>query len=124
MMNESEFTEISSEIRAKLLEKFGIKSRDLAQAFRKAGRRLPRRIRRHGETLAKSEVLARHPKLIRQVNAQQVARARRDVLHHLETIDPADLRRGRMLSLAGTLAANILLIGLGFAAWFWWQSAR
>ena len=106
----------------KLLEtKLGVRSRSWRQALKRAGRRLPRGMRRQGDILLKAEKLAQNPKLARQLRPVEVNAAYTAIADHLEAIDVADRRKGWWLSLAGSLATNILLvIGLVLLI-LWWR---
>jgi len=41
---------------------------------------------------------------------------------HLSAIDVADRRRGKLLSLAGALAFNLLAVAVLFIVWLWWRA--
>jgi hypothetical protein len=86
----------------------GVKSRTFAGALHRAGRRLPRRLRKQGAVILNAQHLAGNPKLAQQIDARDVDRAYAEITAHLEAIDVADLRRGRLLGLAGIIAANFL----------------
>lgn len=98
----------------------GVKSRSLGQALRRAGRRLPRHVRKQGAFILQAQALAGNPKLARQIDPRAVESAYADITAHLEAIDVADERKGRLLNLAGIIAANILLVAAGFVLWLWW----
>ena len=112
-------------LRAKLLkllrEKLGVKAETLEKGFRRAGRRLPRRIRREARVLVQAESLAVHPKLSRQIDGVSVRQAFDAVLAHLKAIDAADARLGRILSLAGAVAFNVIAVFAAFVWWMWWS---
>ena len=98
----------------------GVKSRDLGHALGRAGRRLPRKFRKQGALILRTQRLAGNPKLARQINEVEVDQAYAALTSHLQSIDVADVRRGRFLSLAGIIAANFLLVVAAFVAWLWW----
>lgn len=102
--------------------KLGVRAKTLGQAHKKAGRRLPKRLRTQGQTLAQAEVWAVHPKLSRRLDPKAVERAFEDVSAHLSAIDVADRRRGKLLSLAGALAFNLLAVAVLFIVWLWWRA--
>ncbi len=106
----------------KLLEaKLGVRSKSLRQALKRAGRRLPRGMRRQGEVLLRAEQLAANPKLARQLRPAEVDQAFAALNSHLEAIDVADRRKGWWLSLAGSLATNILLFIVGVLLVLRWR---
>lgn len=102
-------------------EKYGVRGRDLAQSVRRTGRRLPKGIRAQAAILIEAERLATIPKLARRIDSAAVKRAERALKMHLEAIDAKDRRRGRMLALAATIAAQVLLISAVFITWLWWR---
>ncbi|MBD3664314.1 hypothetical protein [Sulfitobacter aestuariivivens] len=108
-------------LRKQLQEKLGVRSRDLSQALKRAGRRLPRRVRGEGQALVRAEKLAANPKLARQLNSAEVDRAYATVAAHLKDIDVADARKGKLLSLAAAVAGNLLIVIAGFLVWLWWR---
>ncbi|WP_425045621.1 hypothetical protein [Primorskyibacter sp. S87] len=91
-----------------LREKLGSNGVTLAAALKKARHRLPRRIYRQGQKLAKAEAVAGHPKLRLTVDTPGLHKAAREVSAHLETIDLADRRKGWWLGMLGGMAFNIL----------------
>lgn len=103
-------------------EKHGIKARDLRQAGARAGRRLPKRLRAQIAVLVEAEQLAAAPKLAKRVDLRAVDAAEKALELHLKAIDPKERRRAKILGLAGTIAAQILIILTVFVWWLWWQS--
>ncbi len=98
----------------------GVKSRSLRQALRRAGRRLPRHLRKQGGVILQAQQLAGNPKLARQINMREVDQAYAAITNHLEAINVADERKGRWLNLAGIVAANFLIVVAAFVLWLWW----
>ncbi|MGC1496628.1 MAG: hypothetical protein WA790_12540 [Sulfitobacter sp.] len=121
MLDHKDIAAKSLAIRQQLEAKLGVKSRDLSQALRRAGRQLPRRIRAQGVVLADAEKLAGNPKLARQIDAGAVKDAYTQLSAHLRTINVADARKGRILGIVGVIAFNLLLIIVAFIIWLWWR---
>lgn len=121
MLDPKDIAAKSLAIRTQLEAKLGVKSRDLSQAMRRAGRRLPRGVRAQVAVLTQAEARAGHPKLARQLDAAAVQAAFGDVTAHLHSIDAADARKGRILGLAGAVAFNLLLVITAFIIWLWWR---
>ena len=121
MLDHKDISAKSLAIRQQLEAKLGVKSRDLSQALRRAGRRLPRRVRAQAAVLVEAEKRAGHPKLARQMDGGAVREAYAHVTAHLRAIDGADARKGRILGLAGVIAFNLLLIIVAFVIWLWWR---
>ena len=117
MLDHKDISAKSLAIRQQLEAKLGVKSRDLSQALRRAGRRLPRRVRAQAAVLVAAEKRVGHPKLARQMDGGAV----REAYAHVRAIDGADARKGRILGLAGVIAFNLLLIIVAFVIWLWWR---
>lgn len=108
-------------IRRELQARMGVQGRDLDHALRRAGRRLPARIRKQGGTLAQAAFFARNPKMARRLDGDAVQQAYDQVMSHLEGIDPARDRIDRLLSIAGTVAFNLLVVAVAFVVFLWWR---
>jgi len=121
MMDHKDIAAKSLTIRQQLEVKLGVRSRDLSQALRRAGRRLPRQVRAQAAILVAAEKQAGHPKLVRQLDDAAVRTAYANVTAHLRAIDVADARKGRILSIAGVIAFNLLLVVVAFITWLWWH---
>ncbi|WP_223422398.1 hypothetical protein [Tateyamaria pelophila] len=103
-----------------LNEAFGVKAKSLGKALRKTGRRLPKRLRSEAELIVAAQGLGGHPKLIKRVDGGALDAAEARVSAYLKTVDRAEARKTRLLSMAAAIAFNILLIAGGFVAWMVW----
>ena len=100
--------------------KLGVGGRTLSGRFSRAGRRLPKRIQRAGRIITDAEVRMAHPRLARLHDPKAINAAFSEIAAHLETIDPADRRKGRVLGVLGGMAFNlILLIGVIIILLYW-----
>lgn len=117
----TDITAKADALRAELAAHLGIQGRDLAQALRRAGRRLPRRIRQQAKVIEEAARLGGNPKLERRLDATRIEKAHAEVMAHLTTVNRADVRRGRLLGLAAVLAFNFILIATAFVFWLWWR---
>lgn len=109
-----------AEIRSLLESQLRIKGRSLDQQIARAGRLLPRKVRGEALFLAQANMLIQNPKLARMINQDRVGQAHRTVAGYLNSIDPKDRRKGRLLNIAGVIAFNGLLIaGLVIAILVW-----
>ncbi len=121
MLEPKDIAAKSLAIRQQLEAKLGVKSRNLSQALRRAGRRLPRAVRAQGAILAEAEHRAGHPKIARQSDSAKVQAAYSEITAHLRSIDVTDARKGRVLGLAGLIVFNFLLVVAAFITWMWWR---
>lgn len=81
----------------------------LEAQVRKAGRRLPRRIRNDAQSVIAAMSLAQNPKLARMVDEKSVSKSALSVIDHLKTIDPMDRFKGRLLGVLGAISAILIL---------------
>lgn len=101
--------------------KLGIKRQPFDRMLARAGRHLPRRIAGQAQVLAQAAQRAGHPKLARQLDSAAVERASTEVIAHLQAIDVADRRKGKLLGMAGVVAFNLLVVIVVFIVWLWWR---
>lgn len=101
-------------------ERLGVRGRGLEAKLRRAGRLLPRWLRREASQLVKAERLMSHPKLMMQADPAALDRAFRHCETWLKTIDPAERRKSRMLGFLGVNAANLLIVAGLFIAYLVW----
>ncbi len=99
------------EVRAGLDRKLRVRGRSLEAQIRKAGRLLPRAIKRDATYLARALPLAGNPKLARMVDMEKARQAHRNVLAFLEGIDLAAQRRTAALNLLASIAFALLVTG-------------
>lgn len=110
-----------AEIRLLMEERLHIRGRDLEAQFRKAGRLLPRAIRREAEFLTQANLLIQNPKLARMIDAARARRAHQAIVRHLKSIDPKAERRGRILNFAAFVAFILLIVGIATVSVLYWR---
>lgn len=98
-------TNAADDLRRLFEERLRIKGRSLDDQVYKAGRQLPKRVRTDARYIAQALTLRQNPKLARMIDENQIARARRNVVEHLEKIDPKDRLKGRVLHWLGAISA-------------------
>ena len=90
-------------------KRLGIKGDDLKEQLDKAGRKLPRKVRRQIENLLKARSHADHPKLASMINWNDVRFALKRVQIHLQGYDLKKDRRRHMFDLMLGMVANVTL---------------
>ncbi|TNC52026.1 hypothetical protein FHG66_04300 [Rubellimicrobium rubrum] len=108
-------------LRSLLAEKLGVGPGDLSRQIRRAGRRLPRRLRRDAAVLARAEPLTRHPRLSRLIDPAEVHRAEARLARHLSTIDPVRQRRDRRQDRLAAVGFYILVTFALVVTVLWWR---
>lgn len=107
-------------IAALMEERMGIRGDGFEAKLARAGRRLPRRLRREGALLAEARALAEHPRLARRVDLRRLRKAARALERHLERIDAGKRRTtARINWLAGNALNILIVLGLLVAVIAW-----
>lgn len=108
-------------LRVLMRKHLGVGGRDLERVVVRAGRLLPGAIRSELEIILEAQRLRDNPKLQMRLDSARVEAAFRTVSGHLRSIDHADRVRGRWLSVAATIAFNLLFVTGLFILWLWWR---
>lgn len=101
-------------------ERLGIPGRGLETKLRRAGRALPRYIRREAAKIEQAIQLSANPKLMRQVDPTGIEKAFGKCESWLKTIDPKERRKDRILGFLAVNAFNFLVISGAFITWAVW----
>lgn len=102
-------------------ERLGIRGHGLEVKLRRAGRALPRYVRREAKVIADAEQLSANPKLMRRVDLSGLDKSYRKCESWLKSVDPNERRKTRALSFLATNAFNLLVISGAFIAWMVWS---
>ena len=101
-------------------ERLPVRGTDLVSRTYKAGRLLPRRIRKEALYLGEAAKLVENPKLMKMVDFQRVNTAFRACLHYLKSINVAARRRELLLGILGSIGLAIFVVsGLGIFVLSW-----
>lgn len=100
------------DVRAAFEAKLLVRGASLDAQIRKAGRLLPRSVRRDATYLAQAAVLAQNPKLARMVDIAKAGRARRNVLVYLDGVDRVAQRRNAAFNMLASIAFALLVTGV------------
>jgi hypothetical protein len=117
MTPQQQAQEIADLIGARL----GVGGDGLDTKLRKAGRLLPRRIRRDAQALVQAAEFAGHPKLARLVDTDAQRRAYRDCKRFLEQIDGSERLIRMTLGLVTANAFNFLAVSTALIAVLVWR---
>ena len=114
------YQEQADEISALLREKLGVRGRDLETRLRRAGRLLPRHVRRDALLIAQARAMQASPKLARMVDDAAVLRAFRACQDHLGAIDSWERRKTRIIGFLSANAFNLVVTaGLVITVLYW-----
>lgn len=106
------FDQQVDEIRALLLQRLRARGRSLAVQTRKAGRQLPRPVRRDLAFLVQAEGLMHNPKLARMVDANRIDTAHRNAIAYLQTVNPNARRKDMLLTITASIGLGVLVVGV------------
>lgn len=99
----------------------GIKAPTMAKLARRARRHLSQALRAKVAMLVEAEAMASNPKLARRLDVAALDLACLELASHLETIDLADQRWGRVLNTVAGIVLNLLILGGVLVAFLWWK---
>lgn len=83
----------------------------------KAAPKLPRKVRKAAKSVAETLKIAENPKLARMVDEKALRLAGDLVIDHLESIDPWDQLKGRVLKWLGWVSGIAIVIFI-FTVWY------
>ena len=113
--------QMADRVASLLEERLRVKGDTLDAKLRRAGRRLPRRVRDAGAALAQATQMIRNPKLMRQVDDETVATAYDICVRHLTAINPTAARNGLILDIAARIAFALLAVAVLFVTVLYWR---
>lgn len=120
MLSQEDIDNQTSRLRQALRDVHGVRGKDLSTALKRAGRLLPAYVRKAGLEIVEVEKLGGNPKLLRRVDPSALKAAERVVMDHLDAIDVADRRKGKILGMLGVISFNIILVVAMFITWLVW----
>ena len=98
------------EIRHLMETHLRIRGKTLGQQVRRAGRLLPRNLRRDATYLAQAATVMQHPNLARMVDGTKAAAAHARLARFLKSVDAKDRAKGRLLAWLGSLAFAFFVV--------------
>ncbi|SMX32049.1 hypothetical protein [Actibacterium lipolyticum] len=109
-MAEVTVKQLADEISELMEERLGVGGHDLAAKIKRAGRLLPRHVRRDAEAVAQAVPMAKNPKLMKQIDLPRLEAAERRVVSHLKTVDRAERRKDAVLGLLGSISFSLIAV--------------
>jgi len=110
-----------AELSTALQSKLGLRKAPFATLVARSRRRVPRRVYQHAMALVEAERFADNPKLSRTLDFPALSHAARVVADHLDSVDLADARKGKLLSLLGSLSLNLIAVAILLIAVLMWR---
>jgi len=116
----NELARLAERLTALMRDKLELKAETFPAALHRAGRRLPRGLRRDGRIIVAALEQVRNPRLARIADGDGAARAARRLERYLNSLDPqADRARARAYFWAGLAfrIAVVIALLIAFLAW-------
>jgi len=120
-MAERPLEERNRDLSRHLGEKLDVPGGDLRTVVARAGRLLPRRLRRDARYLVEAQEMAGHPKLAKLLDPARLARADARLRDHVRDRDPDRERVDRRLGWLAGLAFNMILLAALVIAVLYWR---
>jgi len=98
-----------------------VSGKGLAVKVRKAGRRLPKKVRIAAEALVQATDMAQSPRLMHQIDEELMAEAYDICVRHLVGADPADRRTGAAAGIVASIAFSLLMVVALVLVVVWWR---
>ncbi|MDD8021622.1 MAG: hypothetical protein PHX82_00735 [Paracoccaceae bacterium] len=119
-MNPTTVHQMTERVSQLLVQRLGAKGHTLQARLQSRTRALPRRVRRAVELLVRAEALAASPKMIRQVDMEEISKAYDLCLRYLQPLGSGARLRGQALSIAASVLFALLVTAaavLGVMTW-------
>lgn len=109
-----------AEVQQLMAERLRIRGKTLDQQVRKAGRLLPRAVRREATYLAQAQGLTNHPKLSMMIDAGKATAAHARTVEFLRGVDPKGRLKDRVISALGAISLGLIVLFVA-VIWFLWN---
>ena len=119
-MNPLSPEESAAEVALQMKKQLGVGGSGLEAKLKRAGRKLPRHVRKDAEFLAKTARLSVKPKLQNVVDRNHVEKARDNCLKYLKSVDQKRRRTDVLLGVLSGVALGVLIpVGLFTTVLVW-----
>ncbi len=99
----------ADEISMLMAKKLRVKGASLERQVQKAGRRLPKKLKRDVENLLEAQALMGNPKLERMVDVVAISEGSGRVIGHLQTLEPWERFKDRWLGILGAISLALIV---------------
>lgn len=113
--------QMADRVSALLGERLRVRGDTLEARLKKAGRRLPRKVRDAGAELVQATQMIRNPKLRHLVDDAVVAAAYDTCLRHLTTVNPNEARITLLVGIAAHIAFSLLVVAVLVIVTLYWR---
>lgn len=120
-MSKVSIQQMADRVSALLEQRLNVTGPTLEVRIKRAGSKLPRKIRDAAEALVQATQMADNPKLLMQIDYEAVAVAYDLCVRHLNTVNQAERRRGMLLDAGARIAFALLMVGVLVVAVLYWR---
>ena len=120
-MGAASIQQMADRVAGLMEERMHLAGAGLAAKLARGGRVLPRKFRDAGERLARAAMMAQSPKLLMQVNEEQVAEDYDLCLRHLVSLSVWDRRMGRLLGATVSVLGILVVVAALMAGVLYWR---
>ncbi len=119
-MEHSDLEQMISKLSDMIGERLRVRGKDFQTRVKKAGRLLPRPVRRAAGELVEAHSMIENPVLAKVVDADAVHRAYQTCTRYLSDVDPVAARSRKRYNLASLVSLQVILVaGLAIAVMQW-----
>ncbi len=102
-------------------ERLGVRGSTLEARLLRAGRLLPRSLRREGQLLVDALKMEASPRLSKRIDHEAVQRAVKALAQHLSSIDARKRRFDRAVGITASIAFSLIVVIAGVIAVAYWR---
>ncbi len=120
-MSKISIQQMADRVSALLEERLKVQAPTLEGRIKRAGSKLPRKVRDAAEALVQATEMAKVPKLLMQIDYEAVATAYDLCVRHLNGVNRAERRMGQILDAGARIAFALLSVGILLVAVLYWR---
>lgn len=120
-MSKTTIQQMADRVSALLEQRLKVTGSTLEIKVKRAGSKLPRRVRDAAEAMVQAQEMAQSPKLLMQVDPEAVAIAYDICVRHLNGVNLSERRKGMILDIAARIAFALLVVGVLLVAVLYWR---
>lgn len=113
--------QMADRVAALIEERLRVRGNGLAEKVKRAGRTLPRKVREAATRLADAAMMAQNPKLLVQIDEEQVAADYDLCLRHLSGISVGDRWVGWLINFGANTVITLIFVAILVLCVLYWR---
>lgn len=109
-MRQQDLDRRAAELNIKMAEGLGTRGKTFEATIARAGRAIPKAVRRDFDVIVQARAIERHPKLSRQIDQAKVDAAIRKTAQWLDTLDRPARRRAAALDMLADIGFKVVIV--------------